>query len=436
MERKTEELAGSLSMMARPRYRNQRRGYRGGHQARVPRPRVRPLSPGRCVDDAQFWEAWGSVSRSSGNWSKCTVARWSPPAPASARARRLPCVFPSPLCIALRATHRGLIPEPCCHWPKEFPAVDLSGVRILVVDDEADGRELVKRVLVDCGATVFTAGAADEALSLVEREQPQVLVSDIGMPHVDGFELLRRVRALGPAKGGTVPAIALTAFARAEDRTQALHAGFTVHVAKARGAVRARRDRGKCRRPGRRRTKLTCAGPFRESRSFRQSDGRCRTQVHGNVSAPALHCTPVQGESVAAGHIMSLPATPSNRTCPNAPSLSSTTILTLPKVSPGSCSCTANRPSRSATVRGALDALDDDPTVGLVVSDIRMPSVDGFDFHRVLKYRFASLPVVLMTGMPLSDEDNPPRDVRILRKPFPIEDLLQAIGGTLGADAA
>ena len=79
---------------------------------------------------------------------------------------------------------------------------------------------------------MFTAGAADEALSLVEREQPQVLVSDIGMPHVDGFELLKRVRALGPAKGGAVPAIALTAFARAEDRTQALHAGFAVHVAK------------------------------------------------------------------------------------------------------------------------------------------------------------------------------------------------------------
>ena len=85
-----------------------------------------------------------------------------------------------------------------------------------------------------------------------------------------------------------------------------------------------------------------------------------------------------------------------------------------------------------ATVRGALDTLDDDPTVGLVVSDIRMPQVDGFDFHRVLKYRFASLPVVLMTGLPLTEEDNPPRDIRILRKPFPIEELLQAIAEHLG----
>ena len=140
--------------------------------------------------------------------------------------------------LPLAAVHRTASDAPRAHprttlpLSREFPAVDLSGVRILVVDDEADGRELVKRVLVDCGATVFTAGAADEALSLVEREQPQVLVSDIGMPQVDGFELLRRVRALGPAKGGAVPAIALTAFARAEDRTQALHAGFAVYVAK------------------------------------------------------------------------------------------------------------------------------------------------------------------------------------------------------------
>jgi signal transduction histidine kinase/CheY-like chemotaxis protein len=140
--------------------------------------------------------------------------------------------------LPLAAVHRTASDAPRAHprtmlpLAREFPAVDLSGVRILVVDDEADGRELVKRVLVDCGATVFVAGAADEALSLVEREQPQVLVSDIGMPQVDGFELLRRVRALGPAKGGAIPAIALTAFARAEDRTQALHAGFAVHVAK------------------------------------------------------------------------------------------------------------------------------------------------------------------------------------------------------------
>jgi CheY-like chemotaxis protein len=113
-----------------------------------------------------------------------------------------------------------------------FHTLDLSGVKVLVVDDEADARDLVKRVLLDCDAEVFTAGSAGEAILLVESEMPHVLVSDIGMPDVDGFELLRRVRELGPAKGGEVPAIALTAFARSEDRTRALHAGFAVHVSK------------------------------------------------------------------------------------------------------------------------------------------------------------------------------------------------------------
>ena len=83
------------------------------------------------------------------------------------------------------------------------------------------------------------------------------------------------------------------------------------------------------------------------------------------------------------------------------------------------------------TVRGALDALDENPAIGLVVSDIRMPSVDGFDFQRVLKYRFGALPVVLMTGLPLSDEDNPPRNIQVLQKPFPIETLLKAIAERL-----
>ena len=79
---------------------------------------------------------------------------------------------------------------------------------------------------------MLTAGTADEALVLVEAQRPDVLVSDIGMPDADGFELLRRVRALGPERGGRVPAIALTAFARSEDRTRALRAGFLVHVSK------------------------------------------------------------------------------------------------------------------------------------------------------------------------------------------------------------
>ena len=113
-----------------------------------------------------------------------------------------------------------------------FKPMDLSGVKVLVVDDQTDARELVARVLSECQAEVITAAGAEEALVLLERERPDVLVTDIGMPDVDGFELLRRVRALGEARGGKTPAIALTAFARSEDRTRALHQGFRVHVSK------------------------------------------------------------------------------------------------------------------------------------------------------------------------------------------------------------
>jgi CheY-like chemotaxis protein len=76
------------------------------------------------------------------------------------------------------------------------------------------------------------AATADEALAAFQERTPDVLVSDIGMPDMDGYELLRRIRAGGPTRGARTPAIALTAFARSEDRTKALRAGFLVHVAK------------------------------------------------------------------------------------------------------------------------------------------------------------------------------------------------------------
>jgi PAS domain S-box-containing protein len=116
--------------------------------------------------------------------------------------------------------------------PISFLAADLTGLKVLVVDDRVDARDLVRRVLEECHADVLTAATAAEALRLVQSEMPDVLISDIGMPDANGFELLRRVRALGPERGGRIPAIALTAFARSEDRTRALRAGFLVHVAK------------------------------------------------------------------------------------------------------------------------------------------------------------------------------------------------------------
>jgi len=114
----------------------------------------------------------------------------------------------------------------------DFYNVNLSGIKVLVVDDELDARDLVQRVLSDCHAQVLTAGSAKDALRLVENEKPNVLVSDIGMPDVDGYELLKRVRTLEQSSGGRIPAIALTAFARSEDRTRALRAGFLVYVSK------------------------------------------------------------------------------------------------------------------------------------------------------------------------------------------------------------
>ena len=113
-----------------------------------------------------------------------------------------------------------------------FIAAELRGLTVLVVDDQEDARELLRRVLEECAATVLLAETAADALVLVESQRPDVLVTDIGMPDADGFELLRRVRALGPERGGRLPAIALTAFARSEDRTRALRAGFLVHVSK------------------------------------------------------------------------------------------------------------------------------------------------------------------------------------------------------------
>jgi PAS domain S-box-containing protein len=112
----------------------------------------------------------------------------------------------------------------------DYPS--LQGVNVLVVDDEADARDLVRRLLEDCKAHVATSGSAEEALIALGSERVDVLISDIGMPVCDGFELLRRVRRLPPGKGGGVPAVALTAFARSEDRMRALTCGFNMHVPK------------------------------------------------------------------------------------------------------------------------------------------------------------------------------------------------------------
>jgi signal transduction histidine kinase/ActR/RegA family two-component response regulator len=110
--------------------------------------------------------------------------------------------------------------------------VDLERVRVLVVEDESDARELIKRVLEQYHAEVRTAGSANEALEALVGSRPDVIISDIGMPGVDGYEFMRQVRRRASEHGGRVPAIALTAFARSEDRTRALMAGYQMHIAK------------------------------------------------------------------------------------------------------------------------------------------------------------------------------------------------------------
>ena len=108
----------------------------------------------------------------------------------------------------------------------------LHGARILLVDDDEDSRYLIARILKGRQATVVTAASAAEAMGALHQQSFDLLVSDIGMPHEDGYELIRKVRSLQGARGGTIPALALTAYGRPEDRTRALAAGFQEHETK------------------------------------------------------------------------------------------------------------------------------------------------------------------------------------------------------------
>ncbi len=120
-------------------------------------------------------------------------------------------------------------PEPL---PAASGAPPLAGVHVLVVDDDPGAREVIARILQALGARVTLAGSGPAALTLLFERKPHVLVADLGMPEMDGYALIEQIRALDPNLGGRVPAVAVTAYASAQDRLRALHAGYQNHIAK------------------------------------------------------------------------------------------------------------------------------------------------------------------------------------------------------------
>ena len=132
--------------------------------------------------------------------------------------------------VASRTPAAGTVRDSMVEHPDRLPT--LEGVRILAVDDEPDAREIIERVFDSCKARVMTAGSAQEALDLLTSNDFDVLLVDIAMPGEDGYTLIRRVRALPSPQKASVPAAALTAYARDDQRQAALTAGFQMHIAK------------------------------------------------------------------------------------------------------------------------------------------------------------------------------------------------------------
>ncbi len=123
--------------------------------------------------------------------------------------------------------------SPNRHLPQDCKSLHLDGVRVLVVDDEADARDLIERFLTECDCVVTKSGSVREALEQLKGTTFDVIVSDLGMPGEDGYVLIRKLRELeAAASHGKLPAIALTAYARGEDRRRVMLAGFQAHISK------------------------------------------------------------------------------------------------------------------------------------------------------------------------------------------------------------
>jgi CheY-like chemotaxis protein len=124
------------------------------------------------------------------------------------------------------------LPKTAPHESLSLPEVSLDNVHVLLVDDEIDGRELVKRLLEMAGARVSMAGSASEAMERILADRLNVLVCDIGMRGEDGYSLIRRLRIFEEGQESSLPALALSAYARSEDHTKAIRLGFQNHLAK------------------------------------------------------------------------------------------------------------------------------------------------------------------------------------------------------------
>jgi CheY-like chemotaxis protein/nitrogen-specific signal transduction histidine kinase len=134
--------------------------------------------------------------------------------------------------LPLAPRPRAPTPEAAQSAPSTEPLPQLVGLRVLVVEDEPDALEFVCAMLEKCGSVALQSSSVAEALAVLEKDRPDVMLSDIGLPDETGYDLIRHIRALPPDRGGEIPAAALTAYARADDRRKALAAGFMLHVAK------------------------------------------------------------------------------------------------------------------------------------------------------------------------------------------------------------
>jgi len=264
------------------------------------------------------------------------------------------------------------------------PSSGLDGVRVLIVDDEADTREVLSVLLAGAGGEVRTSASAAEALATLARWQPDVLLADIAMPGDDGYALLSTVRSLAPTRGGEIPALALTAYAHPQDRERALAAGFLDYLVK----------------------------PFEPPALVAAIAKLARTRrASRRVAAPR-----------AGGMIMLVDDDPGTREY--------------------SCAVLKDCGYRVLAAPGGEEALrvwaKHRDEIDLVVTDLMMPRTSGVDVYRTLRHEGADVPVIVVSGYPLVAEmlgAGGEGVVECLEKPVAPEQLAASVRRALAREA-